>query len=179
METERRGDWHRAKWGGLWHEIGQLQFQLMVDEGLTPRHRLLDIGCGSMRGGVHFIRHLDAGHYVGVDVNAELLEAGRGEIAQAGLEEKRPMLVHRGDFEFRDLGVFDFAIAQSLFTHLPFNSIVRCLARTAEVLRPGGRLLATFFANTGSRLRTEPLVIHARRRGPNHQSGRRPVLLRA
>jgi len=56
---------HWGAVGGLWREIGQLQFRLMVDEGLTPRHRLLDVGCGSMRGGVHFIRHLDAGHYVG------------------------------------------------------------------------------------------------------------------
>ena len=28
---------------------------------------LIDIGCGALRGGVHFVRHLDPGHYFGMD----------------------------------------------------------------------------------------------------------------
>lgn len=40
---------------------------------------------------------------------------------------------------------FDFAIAQSLFTHLRANQVLRCLVRTREVLVPIGRLQATYF----------------------------------
>lgn len=40
---------------------------------------------------------------------------------------------------------FDFAFATSVFTHLMPDEVDRYLAETARVLRPGGRLFATFF----------------------------------
>ena len=51
---------------------------------------------------------------------------------------------------------FDFALAQSVFTHLPVNTIMRCLAEVERVLEPGGRLFATYFENLGPRLGTGP-----------------------
>jgi hypothetical protein len=59
--------WHRKAVGGLWDEIGRLQFDYFVSQGLVPHHRLLDLGCGSLRGGVHFIAYLDPDRYSGVD----------------------------------------------------------------------------------------------------------------
>ena len=152
--------WHRRAVGGMWEEIGQLQFEFLVGQGLRPEHYLLDMGCGSLRGGVHFIKHLEPGHYFGIDRNASLLAAGQSELERAGVTGKRPTLATRDDFAAVNLGQsFDFAIAQSLFTHLPFNSIVRCIAEVGRVLEPGGRFFATFFASPGPRLRTEPVSI--------------------
>lgn len=160
--SDQAEPWHRAAVGGAWEELGRLQFELLVNEGLQPHHQFLDVGCGSLRGGVHFIRYLDPDHYVGMDVDAELILAGREELAMAGLVDRRPTLVTRGDFEFREIGrQFDFALAQSVFTHLPFNNIVRCVAGVGRVLRPGGQFLATFFANRESRLRTDPISLTA------------------
>jgi SAM-dependent methyltransferase len=145
--------WHRKAVGGLWDEIGRLQFEFLLSHGLRPDDTLLDIGCGSLRGGVHFIRYLDAEHYVGVDQDRDLLEAGREhELGEVLLREKKPTLICDADFDFSRLGrQFGFALAQSLFTHLPANQIVRCLAETEKVLVPGGRLFATFFAAPGRR----------------------------
>ncbi len=42
---------HRDMVGGMWEEIGRLQFEFLRARGLKPSHRLLDIGCGSLRGG--------------------------------------------------------------------------------------------------------------------------------
>lgn len=42
---------HRIAVGGMWDEIGKLQFEFMVKQGLKPHHKFLDIGCGSLRGG--------------------------------------------------------------------------------------------------------------------------------
>jgi SAM-dependent methyltransferase len=152
--------WHRRAVGGNWEEIGQLQFEFLVGQGLRPEHYLLDIGCGSLRGGVHFVKHLEPGHYFGIDRNANLLAAGKSELDRAGVTGKNPTLVARDDFAAVNLGQsFDFAIAQSVFTHLPFNSIVRCIAEVGRVLEPGGRFFATFFASPGPRLRTEPMSI--------------------
>jgi hypothetical protein len=67
---------HRETVGGKWDEIGILQFEYLVAKTLRPEHRLLDIGCGCLRGGVHFIRYLDPTNYFGIDVNQSLLDAG-------------------------------------------------------------------------------------------------------
>ena len=42
---------HRGVVGGMWDEIGKLQFEFMVKQGLKSEHKFLDIGCGSLRGG--------------------------------------------------------------------------------------------------------------------------------
>jgi hypothetical protein len=35
---------HRDFVGGMWEELGELQFQWMQDQGLEPNHKLLDVG---------------------------------------------------------------------------------------------------------------------------------------
>jgi len=58
----------------------------------------------------------------------------------------RSNLICNREFDLDGLGVqFDFALAQSLFTHLPFNDIRQCLERAARVVKPGGVFYATFF----------------------------------
>jgi SAM-dependent methyltransferase len=140
---------HREIIGGLWDEIGILQYQFLIDHGLQPRHTCLDIGCGSLRGGMHLIRYLEAGNYIGVDINQSLLDAGYEiELKKAGLQHKilRKNLFCTAAFEFDCLERrFDFALAQSLFTHLTFNQIRRCLDRLAPVMSIGGHFFATFF----------------------------------
>jgi len=67
---------HRAWVGGMWDELGQLQLDFMMQNGLQPSHNLLDVGCGSMRGGVRFVEYLDVGNYCGIDINESLISAG-------------------------------------------------------------------------------------------------------
>ena len=138
---------HRSFVGGMWERIGRLQFDFLRDRGLRPEHKLLDVGCGALRGGVHFIRYLDEGGYYGIDMNASLLAAGRDlELPAAGLTDRRPHLLLNDRFEFsRFAATFPWALAQSVFTHLPLNSIERCLVNMVEVLEPGGRFYATWF----------------------------------
>ncbi|MCC6869947.1 MAG: class I SAM-dependent methyltransferase [Burkholderiales bacterium] len=137
---------HRDFVGGLWDEVGRLQFDYLRAHGLLPQHRLLDVGCGALRGGIHFVRYLAPGHYHGLDVNASLLAAGRRELAAAGLGGLEVHLVADDGFRADRFGVrFDLAIAVSLFTHLPMNSIVRCLAAVGPTLAPGARFHASYF----------------------------------
>ena len=157
QETEPRA-W-RGGVGGMWNEIGKLQFDYLVSQGLKPGHRLLDVGCGCLRGGIHFIRYLANGHYHGVDKNEYLLHAGRDkELPLAGLADRQVALVCRDDFDFSHFGVsFDFALAQSVFTHLPWNSILRCLAQIQTVLASDGRFYATFFEDVDGLHKASPL----------------------
>jgi len=152
---------HRESVGGLWEEMGQLQFQFLVDHGLKPTHRLLALGCGSLRGGLRFIPYVNPGNYWGIDNNEALIEAGwNTELSQANLQNRQPrsQLVCLKDFEFISLkNTFDFVLAQSVFTHLNFNRIRRCLTRLAPVMVPGGKFFATFLEANTERDLEEPL----------------------
>lgn len=139
---------HRDLVGGMWDKIGRLQFDVMREHGLAPHHKLLDIGCGALRGGVHFVRHLGAGNYFGIDICQSLLNAGYELELDDADREKLPRgnLKCSSDFDFGIFDAkFDKAIALSVFTHLPFNHIRVCLERLAYVMKPGGTFHATFF----------------------------------
>lgn len=144
-------NWHRwALHGrGKWELLGKLQLDFLVAQGLKPHHHLLDVGCGPLRAGVRLIPYLEPGHYYGIDRDAPRLAAGREiELKRYNLEGRRPVLEVMDDFGFERLGrEFDFAIAQSVFTHLTINEMIRCLVNMEKVLKPGGRFFATFYLN--------------------------------
>ena len=148
---------HRNLVGGLWEELGTLQFNFLKDHGLQPHHQLVDVGCGALRGGLHFIRYLDAGHYYGIDINASLIEAGKRELDQEQLGCKSPHLLVNDKFELGSFATtFDCAIAVSVFTHLPMNHIVRCLAEVRKSLRAEAHFYASYF-EAPARAWLEPL----------------------
>jgi len=154
-------DWHRRTIGYVeeWERHGQAQFDYLVSQGLQPHHYLLDVGCGPLRGGVHFIRYLEPGHYFGVEKNAAVLEAAREqELPRYRLQEKSPTLVAMENFDFPSLGQsFDYAWAQSVFTHLPLNSIIRCVMNIERVLVDGGKFYATFYENDRGKFDLDPI----------------------
>jgi len=137
---------HRSFVGGMWEELGRLQIEFLRSRGLRPEHHLLDVGCGCLRGGVHFVRYLEQDHYVGVDGNPSLLDAGLYELEQAGLDDKGSVLIESDRFEFQKAErVFDQAIAVSVLTHIFINQIARCLFEMKRVLKSGGTFYASYF----------------------------------
>lgn len=133
--------------GGLWEEIGQLQFETLRKEGLRPDHILLDIGCGSLRGGRHFIDFLQVGHYTGIDISDQIIEAGKKLLTVNVLEEKLPKLFRNENLCFQEFSPnsFDFILAQSVFTHLPRKDVKECLLAIPRILKPGGCFYFTTF----------------------------------
>ncbi len=143
-EKDRR---HHYGVGGLWDELGKLQFDFMVANGLKPGHYLLDVGCGALRGGVHFIRYLNKSHYYGFDNRESVLEAGRTiEIPNYKLKSKDAQLFRIGDFDISEINIlFDFMLAQSVFTHLKPDDIKLCLSGVMTKLKTEGVFYATIF----------------------------------
>ena len=150
-------DPHRAV-GGAWDEIGQLQFDFLRSQGLEPAHRLLDVGCGTLRAGRHLIRYLDAGHYVGFDISPKAIEFGEALVDTENLAAKLPRLfIADGDLRFDALAGdrYDFVLAQSVFTHLPAVSIVECFEHVGSVMAPDGRFFFTI--NESAELVEKPI----------------------
>lgn len=140
---------HRAVIGGMWDELGALQKRFLLSQGLKPHHRFIDMGCGSLRAGVPLTEYLDPERYYGVDISADLLDAGyEREIIPAGLDAKLPRdhLAANADFDATGFGVsFDYGIAQSVFTHMPIARLTDCLTALAPVFAESGRFYVTFF----------------------------------
>ena len=148
IEAKVRDGEHRDVIGGLWDEIGDHQMRFLIARGLEPGHNLLDIGCGALRLGARAIRWLNSDRYFGTDISRALIEAGRDKELTDELRAKAPSANFNvsDDFDFDYLPVeVDFAIAQSVFTHLPINHLRRCLAKLAPHVRPGGRWFITYF----------------------------------
>ena len=128
----------------LWEMKRKFQIDFLRRAGLRPGHRLLDLGCGTLRGGIPLIEHLEPGGYVGVEIRAEVLEEGRRELEERGLADRRPRLVHCPDLATLELGCeFDFAWAFSVLIHMDDRTLDRAIAAVARHLRPGG----VFYAN--------------------------------
>jgi SAM-dependent methyltransferase len=148
----------RRRVGGRWDEIGTLQFEFIRDQGLQPDDAMLDLGCGVLRGGLHFVRYLDPGNYYGIDASEDMIAGARKELAQANLESRLAHLRVTEDFDVDFGRPFTFGLAQSVFTHLPWNSIFHALANVSEALQPGGVLFATFFRGPEGPERFTPVV---------------------
>jgi len=142
------GDKHRDAVGGLWDEMGQLQLDFLINQGLKPQHHLLDIGCGSLRFGRLAVTYLQAEHYFGQDISPQLIEAGYTKELTPVQRQKLPRqhLTVGDQFDFSHCTQpIDWAIAQSVFTHLPLNHLRFCLHQLEAVMPTGGTFYATFF----------------------------------
>lgn len=127
----------------LWKAKRRFQIEFLRAQGLEPSHHLLDVGCGTLRGGVALIDYLDEGHYTGVEVRPEALEEGRRELAESGLEGKSPRLVQSDDLGSLSLGrQFDYVWAFSVLIHMADEILEACFGFVAEHLGPDGVFLA-------------------------------------
>lgn len=127
--------------------IAAMTFNLLTTIGLRQHHTLVDIGCGSLRVGRLLIPYLNVSNYVGIEPNAWLIEEGiTREIGRDMVQIKRPRFLIGGSSDvLRGAGSsFDFAVAQSIFSHCGPDLLDGWLKGVAPVLAPTGALLATF-----------------------------------
>jgi SAM-dependent methyltransferase len=125
--------------------IGAAQFALLYALGLRAHHRLLDIGCGSLRAGRMLIGYLEPGGYTGVDPNQWLIdEAIDHELGRDVLAVKQPTFDATDDFSLEHLGQFDFVLAQGVATNTGPSLLPQLLTAIAHTVTPAGLAAATF-----------------------------------
>jgi len=147
--------------GGAPAMMGPWQLDLLVRRGLTVDATLLDLGCGTLRGGLHFIRFLGDGRYFGADVDRELLAMGAVLVSRAGLDHKAPSLMTIDALDARR-AQYDWVLTQSVLNHLDAEDTIATVRRVARALAPGGRWVSTVrFDHTVERVR--PGKAHGRR----------------
>jgi len=145
---------------GDFAEIGEEflgHFQTLCDLG--PTERVLDVGCGVGRMAVPLTRYLEAaGGYDGFDIVPASIRWCRrhitarfphfrfhlADVCNSRYNRKGGQAAASYCFPFPD-EAFDFAFLTSVFTHMLPPEIERYTEELRRVVRPGGRLLVTFF----------------------------------
>jgi SAM-dependent methyltransferase len=156
--------------------VGKLQFSYLLQHGLEPHHRVLEIGCGNLRAGWRIIRYLDPGNYYGLDISRQVIFSAQQVVAERGLTDKLPYLVLVRDQTFAHLpdATFDVVHAHSVFSHTPLDVIEDCFAHVGRVMKPDGFFDFTFKRTEGKEygklhedfyFRTETLIDAAARHG--------------
>jgi SAM-dependent methyltransferase len=128
----------------LWEMKRRYQIEFLRRFGLQPHHYLVDIGCGVLRGGVPIIDYLEAGHYYGIEARAYVLEEGRKELRESGLEHKKPNLIVAEYLADVSLDrKFDYIWAFSVLIHLEDPILGQLMEFVAKHLGDDG----VFYAN--------------------------------
>jgi SAM-dependent methyltransferase len=127
--------------------VAAMTFNLLTTLGLRQHHSLLDIGCGSLRIGRLLIPYLNRGKYFGVEPNEWLVDEGiRRELGETLVQIKRPTFLFSDspDTISQAETSFDFALAQSIFSHCGLDLIKGWLSAISRSLAQDGALVATF-----------------------------------
>jgi SAM-dependent methyltransferase len=145
-----------------------MTFNLLTTLGLRQYHSLLDIGCGSLRIGRLLIPYLNRGKYFGIEPAEWLVAEGiRQELGETVVQTKRPTFFFSDSPEtvVQAKVSFDFALAQSIFSHCGLDLIKGWLSSVSHSLAPDGVLLATFLSGEEDSPRTGwiyPECVHYR-----------------
>ena len=136
--------------GGKWDEIGLLQYRFLKDEGLKQSNRMLDIGCGTLRGGHHFIKYLEKGNYYGIDISPKAVDFANNFIKNnEDLYKKDPNIIlnEQKNLKFKNFESikFDFILAQSVFTHLKPEHIEECFTHIMNIMHSDTCFYFTYF----------------------------------
>ena len=149
FEELKAGDLHYKAYVGppkKYDLVGAMQFNLLTAFGLRANHKLLDIGCGSLRSGKLMIPFLRKGNYYGIEPNNWLIEDGiKHELGKDIISIKSPTFNNTSEFKLKVFNEkFDFLIAQSIFSHASPDQINKCLKEAKAVMKRDGLFLATF-----------------------------------
>ncbi len=158
-------EWRHGKAGmpHLWRMQRAFQIDFLQRMGLSPDHQLLDLGCGTLRGGLPLIGFLASHHYTGIDIRPEVIAEARRELEEAGLQQRHPRIEHVDGLADLDLEQrFEIIWAFSVLLHLEDEELDTCLAFVRRHLTDDGVLYANVNLGDGQLGRWEDFPIVAR-----------------
>lgn len=107
-------------------DVGHEFLEFLKQNGLQPQHRLLDYGCGILRGGLYIVPFLNPGNYVGIDISGSRIEQGRELMRKNSIPDDRYATYLVRDCLLRELEKersFDYVWAHAVLMHMPENDI--------------------------------------------------------
>lgn len=135
---------HRKYIGKDWDLLGVHQLHTLTQVGMREHHNLLDVGCGSFRGGRFLMMYLNPRNYFGIEPEKWLVKDGiKHEVSQGLFDLKQPTIHYDEDADFSSFGVeFDYILAHSILFHANLAWIKKCFNEVKKVLKLDGMFLA-------------------------------------
>lgn len=127
-------------------EAGRSQFVTLLNQGLSPESRVMEIGCGVLRAGYWLIRFLDPHNYCGLEPHRGRVEGALETLFdKETLSLKQPRFDWNADFDLSMFpGPFDFFLAGSIWTHADKRSIQVMLKQFRDMSTEDGVFLASY-----------------------------------
>ncbi len=148
---------------------GRRQLIALLNEGLNPESKVLEIGCGCLRVAYWLIRFLDPGSYYGIEPARQRVEYGlRRLFTPEEVKLKQPQFDYNAHFDSSSFNIrFDFFLAGSIWTHASKRQIqatLDCFIRDSTrraffsplTSRPGLRMRITKATGGSARAMTRP-----------------------
>jgi SAM-dependent methyltransferase len=129
----------------------------LIERGLRPEHRVLDIGCGIGNLALGLRDYLIGG-YDGIDIHAEAIawcrraitprypafRFHRADVASGAYNPRGRVAPSSYRFPFPDRS-FDFIFLASVFTHMMPPDVEQYVREVSRLLAPGGTCVASYF----------------------------------
>jgi SAM-dependent methyltransferase len=130
---------HRARYAAVFDaEDRPHNERFRAATGLTPRDRVLDIGCGTGQSTRDAARAATAGSALGIDLSAQMLEHARRISREEGLAN---VSFEQADAQVHAFPAGSFDVAISRFGSMFFGDPVAAFGNIGHALRRGGRLV--------------------------------------
>ena len=147
-----------------WEEKRNFQISFLKAMALKQNDAFVDIGCGTLRGGIPIIDFLEEGLYTGIDIREEAISEAKDELREAGLTHKKPMLLVTDSLhtvELKDPASVMWSF--SVFIHMDEDKFLQSLTFIKNNLASNGRVFCNL--NIGESWETKkwrefPVVCH-------------------
>ena len=122
-----------------WERTGQVSAATIAQvTSMTVNDRVLEIGCGAGRVGLHLAPACR--EWVGADVSANMLDFARQSLADSGVLNVAFQQLHGSDLRAFADATFDVVYCTAVFMHLDEWDRFRYVTEMFRVLKPGGHV---------------------------------------
>jgi hypothetical protein len=131
---------------GTFEQAGREQLVALLQEGLNPESKVLEIGCGCLRIAYWLVRFLDAGCYHGIEPARQRVEYGLQYLFTSDEARlKQPRFHFNPNFDSSVFSTqFDFFLARSIWTHACKRQIEATLDSFIRDSKPDGIFLTSY-----------------------------------
>jgi SAM-dependent methyltransferase len=126
-------------------QSGIASFNMLTKNGLTEDTVCVDYGCGTLRIGVHVIKHLGRGAYWGFDIDEAFLDKGRELIGAQTYIEKAPHLRVVSPASVAEVAAAKptFLFSISVMIHVHPNELEQYFQNIMTIIGDSGRAIVS------------------------------------